>query len=155
LPHIHEKYDFVVSAFIVFQNKVLLIYHKKYSEWLPIGGHIELDEDPEQALYREISEECGLRVKILAPVPKIRHAGVKPLPTPSYMDTHRISRTHRHTAFVYFGTAQSAAVKLHEREHREYRWVPFSGLKSPELRLTKSIYFYCAEALKAARRAGK
>ncbi len=47
MPHIHELYDFVVSAFIVHRGRVLLIYHKKYDEWLPIGGHVELDEDPE------------------------------------------------------------------------------------------------------------
>ena len=155
MPHIHELYDFVVSAFIVFQDKVLLVYHKKYDEWLPIGGHVELDEDPEEALYREIREECGLKVKILAPTPPVRHAGVKPLPTPAYMDAHRISDTHRHVAFVYFGTAVSSKVKLHEREHREYRWVSRRELKSPELRLTKSIYFYCVEALKAARSSKK
>ncbi len=151
MPHIHELYDFVVSVFIVFQGKVLLIYHKKYNEWLPIGGHVELNEDPEEALYREIQEECGLKVKILAPTPKIRHAGVKPLPTPSYLDSHKIAGAHRHIAFVYFGTSRSGQVKLHEREHREFRWVSLKELKSPELRLTKSIYFYCAQALKAAR----
>ena len=56
MPHIHDLYDFVVSAFIVHKGKVLLIYHKRYHEWLPIGGHIELDEDPQEALYREIKE---------------------------------------------------------------------------------------------------
>ena len=151
LPHIHELYDFVVSVFIVFQKKVLLIYHKKYNEWLPIGGHIEMDEDPEEALYREIREECGLRVKILALTPEIKHAGVKPLPTPSYMDAHRISKTHRHIAFVYFGISRSGRVKLHTREHREFRWVGLKDLKDPKLRLTKSIYFYCVQALKTTR----
>ena len=133
------------------QDKVLLVYHKKYNEWLPIGGHIELDEDPEEALYREIREECGLKVRILAPTPKIGHAGVKPLPTPSYVDAHRISRTHRHIAFVYFGIAGGNRVKLHEREHREFRWVSRKKLKSSEFRLTRSIYFYCVQALKAAQ----
>ena len=83
MPHIHDLYDFVVSVFIVHKNKILLVYHKNYQEWLPIGGHIELNEDPEQALYREIQEECGLKVKILAETPPIRHRGVKPIPTPS------------------------------------------------------------------------
>lgn len=151
MPHIHKLYDFVVTVFIVFGDKVLLVYHKRYDEWLPIGGHIELDEDPEQALYREIREECGLAVKILSKAPKIRHAGVKPLPTPSYLDAHRISGRHKHVAFVYFGTARSAKVKLHEREHREFRWVALKDLKSPELRLSRSIYFYCVQALEAAR----
>ena len=151
MPHIHELYDFVVSAFIVHRRRVLLVYHKKYSEWLPIGGHIELNEDPAQALTKEIREECGLPVRILAETPRIAHSGVKPLPTPSYMDAHRIKGRHKHIALVYFGVAGHDRVRLHTREHREFRWVSATGLNDPELKLTRSIRFYCLQALKAAR----
>jgi 8-oxo-dGTP diphosphatase len=151
MPHIHELYDFVVSAFIVHRQKVLLVYHKKYKEWLPIGGHVDLDEDPEQALFKEIREECGLKVRVLADKPPIAHPGVKPIFTPSYVDVHRISDKHKHIAFVYFATASSAKVTLLEREHREFRWVSLAGLKDPSLRLTRSILFYCRQALAAAR----
>ena len=53
MAHLHEKIDFTVSLFIVEKGKLLLIHHRKLDRWLPIGGHIELDEDPEQAEYRE------------------------------------------------------------------------------------------------------
>ena len=151
MPHIHEIYDFVVSIFIVRRRRVLLIYHKRYSEWLPIGGHIELDEDPDQALRRDIREECGLKVKILSSAPKIAHPGVKPLLTPAYLDNHRIAGKHRHVAFIYFGTAVSDRVRLCEREHREFRWLSEKDLKDPQYKLTRSIEFYCRQALKAAR----
>ncbi len=151
MPHIHDLYDFVVSIFIVHQSKVLLIYHKKYKEWLPIGGHIELDEDPQEALYREIQEECGLKVRLLTQAPRIEHRGVKPIPTPSYVDVHRIGARHKHIAFIYFGTSKGARVKLHEREHLKFGWFERSELKSSKLKLTRSIYFYCVEALKEAR----
>lgn len=153
MPHIHDLFDFVVSVFIVRKDRVLLVHHKRYDEWLPIGGHVELDEDPAQALHREIREECGLRVRILAETPPIAHPGVKPLPTPAYMDVHRISDRHKHIAFVYFATAASDRVKLHEREHHEYRWVSGPELKRRDLRLTRSIRFYCLRALEAASRA--
>lgn len=150
-PHIHRLYDFVVSVFIVHRDRVLLVYHKRYHEWLPIGGHIELNEDPEQALYREIREECGLRVKILAPTPAIAHRGVKPMPVPAYVDVHRIDAVHRHIAFVYFGRAQSSKVRLHEREHKSYAWLSQADLTKKEYRLSKSIRFYCRKALAAVR----
>lgn len=152
MPHIHELYDFVVSVFIVRRGKVLLIDHRRYDEWLPIGGHVELDEDPEEALYREIGEECGLKVRILAATPDIRHDGVKPLPTPSYMDSHRIAGRHRHIAFVYFAKALSSKVTLHVREHREFRWFSAADLDDPRFKLTRSIRFYCRQALKTASR---
>lgn len=153
MAHIHELYDFVVSAFIVHffpTPKVLLIYHKKYNEWLPIGGHIELNEDPWKALHREIHEECALKVRILSKAPAIRHPGVKPIPAPPYVDTHRISRKHWHIAFVYFGVSKSSKVRLHHAEHRAFKWVAASDLSNPKWALTRSIKFYCREALKAA-----
>ena len=151
MPHIHKLFDFVVSAFIVCRGRVLLVHHKRYGEWLPIGGHIEMHEDPEQALYREIREECGLKVKILAEKPKIAHAGVKPILTPAYVDVHRISREHKHIAFVYFAKARSSKVKLHTQEHAEFAWLSESELKAPGYRLSKSILFYCLKALEAAK----
>ena len=57
MPHIHDLIDFIVDAYIVHNNSVLLILHKKLKIWLPIGGHIELNEDPDEALMREIKEE--------------------------------------------------------------------------------------------------
>lgn len=151
MPHLHERYDFVVSAFVVHRGRVLLVYHRRYEEWLPIGGHIELDEDPEQALLREIHEESGLPVRLTATAPPIAHEGVKPLPTPDFMDVHRISDTHRHIAFVYFAVAGHSRVILHEREHSEFRWVREKDLTGGDLRLTPSIQFYCREAFKASR----
>lgn len=152
MPHIHKLNDFVVSAFITCQNKVLLIYHKKYQEWLPIGGHIELHEDPEEALYREIREECGLAVRVLADKPRIAHRGVKPILIPSYVDCHYISRTHKHIAFVYFAKSRSDQVKLHVKEHKEFCWLSEEELGMKKFNLTKSIRFYCRKALEASRR---
>ena len=155
MPHIHKLYDFVVSVFVVHRNKVLLVYHKKYSEWLPIGGHIELDEDPEEALWHEIEEESGLPVRILSRAPAIGHRGVKPIPTPHFVDVHRISPTHKHIAFIYFGVSRTSRVRLHTREHREFGWFGEKDLTRPRLKLTRSIRFYCRQALKAAAGASR
>ena len=53
MAHIHEKIDFTVAIFVVHEEKILLIHHRKLGKWLPLGGHIELDEDPEQAADRK------------------------------------------------------------------------------------------------------
>lgn len=62
MPHIHELYDFTVSFYILSpnKNKVCLHYHKKLETWNQLGGHIELDQDPEEALVMELREEAGL-----------------------------------------------------------------------------------------------
>jgi len=152
MPHIHKLYDWVVSVFIVHNDRTLLCYHRKYNEWLPVGGHVDLDEDPEQALFKEIREECGLKVKILADRPSIAHPGVKPVYTPSYVDVHRIKGVHKHIALIYFATSKSDRVKLLEREHKAFLWLSESQLNDPKLKLTRSIRFYCRKSLEAARR---
>ena len=48
MAHIHEKIDFTVSIFVVQDGKILLIHHRNLNKWLPLGGHVELDEDPEK-----------------------------------------------------------------------------------------------------------
>ena len=44
MPHIHDKIDFTVAIFVVQQAQVLLVHHRALDKWLPLGGHIELDE---------------------------------------------------------------------------------------------------------------
>ena len=53
---------FCVSVY-VFNPKsknFLMVNHKKLGKWVQPGGHIELNEDPEEASLREVFEETGL-----------------------------------------------------------------------------------------------
>ncbi len=60
------KREFVVAAYVVDNGKVLLVNHKKLGKWLPVGGHIEPNELPDEALVREVKEETGLDVEIIS-----------------------------------------------------------------------------------------
>ncbi len=133
------------------RGRVLLVHHKTYNEWLPIGGHIELNEDPEQALRREVREECGLPIRLLQTAPPIAHPGVKPIPAPAFMDVHRTHGKHKHIAFVYFATSASARAKLLAREHHSLRWFTSKDLTDRQYRVTPSIQFYCRKATAAAK----
>ena len=42
----------VVVGFIFDKKKVLLIKHKRKNMWLPVGGHVEKDEEDIDALKR-------------------------------------------------------------------------------------------------------
>ena len=57
-----RKIDLTVGGYIIHNNKVLLIHHNKLNLWLPVGGHIDENETPDQALRREIKEEVNLDI---------------------------------------------------------------------------------------------
>ena len=149
MPHIHKYIDFVSVAYIVHKNRVLLVDHIKYDMWLPIGGHVELKEDPEQALYREVEEECGLEIEVLGTkLPEIPGDTTKPLMAPQYMDIHDITEKHKHVVFVYFATSATDACRLAPLEHRSFKWFTEEELQNPSLPMKPSIRRYAREALK-------
>lgn len=147
MPHIHDLIDFVIDILIVYENKVLLIYHRQLNKWLPVGGHIELDEDPEEALFREVKEECGLEIEVFSDKPAIKSEGTKLLYSPSFLDIHKISETHRHVGLIYFAKAKSDKLIFNEKEHRTIRWFSKEDLEKSEFNLSPAVKFYAKEAL--------
>jgi 8-oxo-dGTP pyrophosphatase MutT (NUDIX family) len=151
MPHIHEKIDFCVSAFIVHEGQVLFIFHKKLQKWLAVGGHIELDEDPDQALFREIQEESGLEpddLEVMSEKLGFTSPGTKFLYNPQHVEIHEIiTDTHRHTTLIYYVKAKTDRIKLAEVEHDQIRWFSEQDLEDPAYDLMPSVKFYCREAL--------
>ncbi len=151
MAHIHELIDFTVVIYVVFENKVLLINHKQLKKWLPLGGHIELDEDPEEAAMREAKEESGLNVEIVAEKPKIEDEFNRLLFRPEYLDIHKVGGNHRHVGIVYFARAKSDQVILAENEHNDIGWFSLKELDSDKLNLRPAIKFYGQKALEKIR----
>lgn len=56
---------FTATGFVVYENATLLHWHRKVKMWLPPGGHIEPNEDPVQAVLREVEEETGVKVEVV------------------------------------------------------------------------------------------
>ncbi|MYC05791.1 MAG: NUDIX domain-containing protein [Chloroflexi bacterium] len=56
---------FTATGFVVHQDATLLHWHRKVKMWLPPGGHIEPNEDPVQAVLREVEEETGVRAEVV------------------------------------------------------------------------------------------
>lgn len=128
MGHIHKLYDFTVSALIVHDGKVLVIHHKRYTDlWLLPGGHIELDETPIDALYREILEETGIHkgslhlVELKPTLPTSGHS--VSLPIPFDINVHRTDGEHKHIDLCYILASNTDKVQPAKNESHEWHWL--------------------------------
>ena len=147
VAHIHEKYDFTVGVFIVYEDTVLLVNHPRYDMWLPPGGHIELDEDPEEALFREIKEETGLDVEIIAPKPNLNFPGNKYIYLPAYISVHDANPPHKHIGLTYYAKAKSPS-NMQSAEHTDTKWFNETELEDSQYHMPPEIKHFAKEAIK-------
>lgn len=150
MPHIHEKIDFTASAYIVNENTVLLRKHDKVNTWMSVGGHIELDEDPNQAVIREAKEEVGLEIEIVGKKPSFNEKnGEVELFAPRFINRHKMSIGHEHIDLVYF--AFSTTKEINPVDGREkssaIKWFTKEELLDPNLEIWERVRHYALTAL--------
>ena len=154
MPHMNEKIDFTVEVFIVYERKVLLRKHDKLKFWLSVGGHIELDEDPNQAAIREVKEEVGLDIELYNPLggklftaPKYRE-----LIPPQFLNRHNITESHEHVTLTYFATTSTDKIQLSTTELTEgCRWFTEKEIDDPKYDVKERIKVYAKSALQKIR----
>lgn len=149
VAHIHELIDFTVGVVIVNKQKVLLIFHKKLQLWLFPGGHIELDEDPNQAAIREVKEETGLDVILIGGEVhrEINTKTATSLVPPLSMEIHNFNETHRHVNMVYAARVETDQVALQTEEAEDIRWFSKEELDDEKYQLIPGVKFHAKEML--------
>jgi 8-oxo-dGTP diphosphatase len=151
MPHIHDKIDFCSETYVVFNNKVLLRKHDKYNIWLSVGGHIELDEDPNVAAVREVKEEVGLDVVLYeeeGKQPEFKDGKNKSLIPPQFMVMHQVNDQHAHIVFIYFAKSNTNILQLSDTEiTEECRWFTKEELAEDAYQVSKMVQTYAARAL--------
>lgn len=147
MAHIHKLIDFTVAIFVVHDGKVLLIHHRNLDKWLPLGGHVELHEDPEQAALREAREESGLDVELLGERPPTTGPGTRALIAPRFLDIHRISDTHEHIGLIYWARPKRGALTLSADEHHDIRWCGRDALETLQPPMSDAVKWYALKAL--------
>ena len=101
------KKEWTASVYLIEDQKVLLIYHKKLQKWLPPGGHIEANETPGEAARREVREETGLEIEFyLQENISIEHWNAKSIERPyvcllENIPSYHDLPSHQHIDFVY------------------------------------------------------
>jgi 8-oxo-dGTP pyrophosphatase MutT (NUDIX family) len=142
--------DIVVAGYIVDEDRLLLIHHRKLDKWLPVGGHLEENETPCQALKREIMEEVGIEVEYMQ-YPEPRRGNNKEYPMPFYVNKHHITNSHLHYCLFYLCRPQSPQLQVRESEIKAYSWLKEDELSSLVPPLNNGDLATCIESIHLAR----
>ncbi len=124
---------YTVTGFVSVGGRTALHWHPRLNRWLPPGGHVEANEDPLQAVLREVLEETGLEVEIVGRGP---FAYIRPpqLPVPVAMAVYDIPRDgshdepHQHIDLIYFTRPLSPSAALPQDDDR-WAWVDEATLQ--------------------------
>lgn len=125
----HQNYrgHITASGLVIFESRVLLIFHNRIRKWFQPGGHLEYeDETLAGAAQREVEEETGLRVKL-----SDWHLENN---SPIIIDTHLIPAyknlpAHYHHDFRYVFIPEDDKIKLQLAEVEDFAWVSIDDPK--------------------------
>ncbi len=126
------KKHFTVTGFIVYGGKTLLLWHPFMHGWTAPGGHIEPNEDPEEAVLREIREETGLEV---CPTSSGQSLGLeypRQIPAPAAIqieESFEPGEEHQHIDLIYFCTLLGEPPPLPD-DDRHLTWVSEERLRA-------------------------
>ncbi|MDA0769496.1 MAG: NUDIX domain-containing protein [Chloroflexi bacterium] len=121
---------FTVTGFVVHQGSTLLHWHPKVKMWLPPGGHIDENEDPVQAVLREIDEETGVQAEVVPTGPVIKMDYPTQVAAPYTIMIEDIDDPvqgfHHHIDMIYFCRPASSPGPINDG----WRWVSQQDLKA-------------------------
>lgn len=130
---------FVATVYVVHEGATALHEHDRLGLWLPPGGHLARDELPHDAARREVREELGLKVTLVAHQADVTSSTVESLPQPQHflledINIHGDEVGHQHIDFVYYGSVATRDISPREGEApaAAWRWYDRSDLESDD-----------------------
>lgn len=159
MPHIHTgpgQHDMTVSAYIIRRREdgawlCLMHMHRKIDKLMQIGGHIELQETPWQAVVHEILEESGYSLDELIVLQstedRVDDSGNVTHPVPFSVNTHLVGgleNDHYHSDMCFGFEAQDIPnANVSENESIDLRWLTLRELDvaAQSGEALKDVYF--------------
>jgi 8-oxo-dGTP pyrophosphatase MutT (NUDIX family) len=135
---------FTATTYVVHDGRVALHEHDGLGKWLPPGGHVDRDELPHEAALREVREETGLDVDLVADRGEFGSPTVDPLPEPQHLllaDVNVFDEVvgHQHVDMVYYARADSAEIQPADGEQPAADWAWFSPPELDDERIDSDV----------------
>ena len=153
---------FTATGFVVEGSRTLLHWHKRLQQWMPPGGHIEPDEDPVQAVLREVREETGLAAEVIPATPVLPFTYPVQVPPPYSIlieDSAEPGEPHQHIDLIYFCRPVGGAD--HDPALGDFHWLDEEALRSNQplqlaacgvtIPLTEDVRLLAIKAIETAR----
>lgn len=135
--------EFLSTVYVIKDGKVLLTWNKKMKNWIPIGGHIELNELPCNSVIREAKEESGLEITLICPFDRSETGN---LVQPVHLHLDHVKDDHKHINLIYFGIVKSGELLEESDEKTPLKW--FSREEMEKEDLIPNVREFALEALK-------
>jgi len=155
---------FTATGFVVDGSRTLLHWHKRLQQWMPPGGHIEPDEDPVEAVLREVREETGIAAEVIPTAPALsfaRPGQIQPPYTILIEDIPGPEEPHQHIDLIYFCRPVDGV--NHNPALSDFHWLDEEALRSNQplqlaacgvtIPLTEDVRLLALKAIEAAREA--
>lgn len=123
---------FTVTGFVVDGDRTLLHWHRKLGIWLPPGGHLDANEDPVQAVLREVVEETGVVAEIVPHRAAFAFGNVAQLATPFsaiVADVGDGEDLHQHIDLAYIVRPVAGAARVEPEPDHGFVWVTEAELR--------------------------
>ncbi|QQG39205.1 MAG: NUDIX domain-containing protein [Candidatus Woesearchaeota archaeon] len=130
------------------ENKVLLTWNKNLSTWIPVGGHLNPGETPEEAISREVEEETGFKFEFLIPTNKEGRVRVL---KPSRIQIEEVPHHNHHMNIVFIGKCTSYSNKAETDENEKLRWFSERELLDIKNKMLENVWKSSLEAIKLVK----
>ena len=117
------KYRYTCSVFVIQNQKLLMIKHKKLKRWLPPGGVIEDTERPDEAAIREVLEELNLKIKLIGNTNN-EIPDVKIVHQPIHIQVENNPYGKDNIDFIYYAEPEESnfQIRINIDEVSDYLW---------------------------------
>jgi len=127
--------EFTATVYILKEEKVLLIFHKKHKKWLPPGGHLNEGELPFEGAIREAKEETGLDIALIPEENVWIEEYSIPRPYMCLLENIPGEPAHQHIDLIFVGRPIGGEERVNSQETDGMRWFSLR-----EVEKLKSVY---------------
>jgi 8-oxo-dGTP pyrophosphatase MutT (NUDIX family) len=138
----------VTTVYLVRKDgRVLLTFNNTLKTWIPVGGHVDFGETPEEAVKREVEEETGFEFQFVPEATEESEGRVHVL-HPQRVQVEAVPHHGHHINTVFYGLCTSWSDRSHTDENERLRWFTLDELNAERSTLIENVYKSAVDAIK-------